>query len=263
MKEIFTMWRSTRMVVLAALTAAIYAAILIPFKGIPIIPGITEIRPAAVVPVAFGLLFGPAGAWGSGFGNVIGDLFGGTLTAGSIPGFFGNFLFALTVYKVWGNMGPISSGREVAVRSARQAAEVILAAVLASAVCASVIAWGLDLLRMFPFAVLGSIIFVNNALTGIVLGPVLVRLIQPRVAAWHLLWTDIMEPSEISPRPMPRLGAALMWIGGLGGLLAGLALSMGLGGGELFRFGVGSASTGVVAGVIPFLVAYLAGCLLA
>ncbi len=42
MKEIFFMWKDTRMVVLTALSAAIYAAVLIPFKPIPIIPGFTE-----------------------------------------------------------------------------------------------------------------------------------------------------------------------------------------------------------------------------
>ena len=36
------MWKYTRMVVLVALTAAMYAAVLIPFKLLPIIPGITE-----------------------------------------------------------------------------------------------------------------------------------------------------------------------------------------------------------------------------
>jgi energy-coupling factor transport system substrate-specific component len=33
MKEVISMWRHTRMVILVALSAAIYAAVLIPFKG--------------------------------------------------------------------------------------------------------------------------------------------------------------------------------------------------------------------------------------
>src|SRR4030066_2341385 len=94
------MWRHTKMVVLVALTAAVYAAILIPLKGIPLVPGFTEIRPANVVPVVFSLLFGPAGAWGAAFGNLIGDFFG-TLGLGSIFGFWGNFLAAYLPYKVW------------------------------------------------------------------------------------------------------------------------------------------------------------------
>jgi len=232
MRELFTMWHHTKMVVLVALTAAIYAATLIPFKVMAIIPGITEIRPGVVVPVVFGLLFGPAGAWGSGIGNVIGDLMGGTLTVASPFGFLGNFFFALTAYKVWGRMGLLSSRREVRLDSAATVVEFVLTAVLASAVCALIVAWGLEVLGMLPFTVLGGIIFVNNALITAVLGPVLFRLLQPRAAAWHLLWTDILEPEDVRRGRSPRLGALLMWLGGFGGLVAGVALSMNLGGGS-------------------------------
>ena len=48
------MWKYTRMVVLTALTAAIYVAVLIPLKGIQFIPGLAEFRPAGV---GFGLVF--------------------------------------------------------------------------------------------------------------------------------------------------------------------------------------------------------------
>ncbi|MEJ7816255.1 MAG: QueT transporter family protein, partial [Rubrobacter sp.] len=100
MKEVFTMWRHTQLVVLTALSAAIYAAVLIPFKGFPIVPGFIELRPANVFPVVFGLLFGPAGAWGAAIGNLIGDFFG-TLSLGSLAGFVGNFFLALLPYKLW------------------------------------------------------------------------------------------------------------------------------------------------------------------
>jgi hypothetical protein len=83
MREIFTMWRHTQMVVLVALSAAIYAAVLIPFKGFTIIPGFTEVRPANVFPFVFGLLFGPAGAWGAVIGKPYRGLFFGTLGIGS------------------------------------------------------------------------------------------------------------------------------------------------------------------------------------
>jgi len=59
------MWSNTRMVVLTAISAALYAAILIPFKVVALIPGITEFRPANAVPVVCSFLFGPAAAWGS------------------------------------------------------------------------------------------------------------------------------------------------------------------------------------------------------
>ena len=102
MREVWRMWNYSTMVVLTVLTAGIFAAILIPFKGIPLIPGLTELRPANVIPVVFGLLFGPAGAWGAAFGNLIGDFFG-TLAVGSFLGYRGNFLAAYLTYKLWGD----------------------------------------------------------------------------------------------------------------------------------------------------------------
>ncbi|HUE39808.1 MAG TPA: QueT transporter family protein, partial [Candidatus Binatia bacterium] len=70
MRELREMWRDTRMVVFTAISAALYASILIPFKVMPIIPGVTEFRPANAVPVVCSLLFGPAAAWGSAIGNL-------------------------------------------------------------------------------------------------------------------------------------------------------------------------------------------------
>ena len=133
MREVFTMWRHTKMVVLVALTAAVYAAILIPLKGIPLIPGITELRPANVVPVVFSILFGPAAAWGSAFGNLIGDFFG-TLGLGSIFGFVGNFFYGLVAYKLCGKMGPLSSRESMEARTGRQIVEYLLLAFLVYAV---------------------------------------------------------------------------------------------------------------------------------
>jgi energy-coupling factor transport system substrate-specific component len=114
MKELITMWKNTRMIVLVALTAAVYAAILIPFKvALPIVPGFTEVRPANVIPIIFSLMFGPAAAWGSAFGNLIADAFG-TWGPGSLFGFVGNFLMGFIPYKIWQAFGkgePIAESR--------------------------------------------------------------------------------------------------------------------------------------------------------
>jgi energy-coupling factor transport system substrate-specific component len=261
MREIVTMWSNTRMVVLTALTAALDAALLIPFKPIPIIPGFTELRPAVAVPLVFGYLFGPAGAWGSGLGNVIGDFFGGTLSLGTLFGFFGNFLFALTPYKLLGPAFARTRG-SAAAAPWRETALFAAAVVPASAVCAATIGWGVDWLGLVPFAALGSVIFANNLLVGLTLGPVLLRLVRPRVAAWHLLWGDVMDaPARGANRR--RLAAALIWFGAVGALAAGLAISTGHGGAELFRFGVGSSSFAVAAGVPPLLILFVVGVLLA
>ena len=73
MRELLAVWKNTRLVVQVALTAGLYTAILIPFKPIPLVPGITEVRPANAIPIVCALLFGPAAAWGAAFGNLIGD----------------------------------------------------------------------------------------------------------------------------------------------------------------------------------------------
>src|SRR5438874_12712177 len=94
------MWSNTRMVVLTAICAALYAALLIPFKVVPLIPGITEFRPANALPIVCSFLFGPAAAWGAAFGNLIGDFFTG-LGPGDFFGFIANFLYALVPYRLW------------------------------------------------------------------------------------------------------------------------------------------------------------------
>jgi energy-coupling factor transport system substrate-specific component len=256
MREVLTMWRHTQMVVLVALSAAIYAAVLIPFKGFTIIPGFTEVRPANVFPFVFGLLFGPAGAWGAAIGNLIGDFFG-TLGPGSIAGFIGNFFLGFLPYKMWGSFFRRGENMEQNVNSGKKLAVFIAIVILASAICAVWIAWFNDLIGFVPFAALGSIITVNNAIAGIVLGPILLLVLYPRVKRWGLLWTEIMHPEEVSASRLQRLGNVLMWIGGLGGLIVGLIIGLGVYEQGLAAAGFAAGGQGGLAigiGLIPFLI---------
>lgn len=264
MKELFTMWRNTRMIVLVALTAAIYAAVLVPFKAIPLIPGITEIRPANVFPPVFSLLFGPAAAWGSAIGNLIGDFLGGTFGLGSAFGFVGNFFFGLVPYAVWGRMGVFSSGQEPNMRGGKNVFEFVLTSFLASTACAVIIAWGLEVLKMFPFAVLGNIITVNNFVVSAIVGPILLFALYPRVKRWGLLWKDIMPAEDVSRGASPKLGSALLWIGVLASFVIGNYLSIGVYDAPAFAAGfaqfgnlamVGKAA--VVLGLAPFMLVIL------
>ena len=254
MREVFTMWRHTKMVVLVALTAAVYAAILIPLKFFPIIPGFTEARPANAIPVVFSLLFGPAAAWGSAFGNLIGDFFG-TLGPGSIGGFIGNFFYGYIPYKLWGKMGPLSSRQALDSRSGRWLIEYLLLAALASASCAAIISWGLELLGFVPFVVVAPIITLNNFAFAALLGPFILWLMYPRAKRWDILWTEILEPGEISRVGRPWIGAILMWVWVIGALVVGVTIATGV--------YAGAAGIGVVAGVFPFLVLFVIGCFLA
>jgi energy-coupling factor transport system substrate-specific component len=228
------MWRDTRMIMLTAVVAAVYAAVLIPFKGLTIIPGITSVRPANVFPVIFSLMFGPAAAWGSAIGNLIGDIFGGTLGPGSAFGFLGNFFFGFVGYKLWGNLGALSSGAEPDFRTnaGKQLVEYAVVTVVAATVTAGIIAWGLEVLGLFPFSVLGTIITINNFIAAIVLGPPLLYLTYPRVKEMGLLYPDVLRASDLSNVGTRRrqtaayviIGVSVAWV------VVGIAISVGLGG---------------------------------
>lgn len=245
------MWRHTQMVVLVALSAAVYAAILIPTQSLVIIPGLTNFRPANALPFVFGLLFGPAGAWGTAIGNLINDFFG-TLGPGSIGGFIGNFFFGLLPYKLWGAFFRRGEA-EPNVNGGRKLAVYFAVVVLASVVCAVWISWWADLLGLVPFAVLAPVISLNNALAGAIIGPFLLLVLAPRVRRWGLLWTEIMRPEEVSGSPARTLGNILVWVGGIGGLVMGLVLGFG---------GEAPGGLGIGLSLIPFLLIIVVGSFL-
>jgi energy-coupling factor transport system substrate-specific component len=249
MKEIFTMWRHTQLVVLVALSAAIYAAVLIPFKGFTIVPGYIEIRPANAFPIVFGLLFGPAGAWGAAIGNLIGDFFG-TLTLGSVGGFVGNFFLAYLPYKMWGAYFRSDENIETNVDSGKKFGVYILVTILASVVCAVIISWWIALLGFVPFQAALPLIVFNNAIMAGVLGPLLLLALYPRVKRWGLLWTEIMEPEEVSASRLQNVGNVLVWVGGIGGAVVGLILSL---------TGASPMAAGVGLALIPFLIVIVVG----
>ena len=253
MREIFTMWRHTQMVVLVALSAAIYAAFLIVSQFLVIIPGFTNLRPGNVFPFVFGLLFGPAGAWGAAIGNLINDFFG-TLGLGSIFGFVGNFFLGFLPYKMWGAFFRRGEDMEPNVNSRKKLIVYLAIAVLASIVCAVWIAWFNDLLGNVPFTILATIIAANNAVVGLVLGPILLLVLYPRVKRWGLLWTEIMEPDEVPASRAQTVGNILVWVGGVGALVVGLILGSMAGGAPGGR--------GVGLGLIPFLLCILVGSFL-
>jgi energy-coupling factor transport system substrate-specific component len=258
MKEIFTMWRSTQMIVLTALVAAVYAAVLIPFKAIPLLPGFTEIRVAQIIPPVAALLFGPAAAWGTAFGNLIADVFGGTLTIGSTFGFVGNFFLGAIPYVLWGRLGPLSSGEAPEMKNGKQIGEFVVLTAISGIACAAIISWGLEVLNLFPFTVLGTIIAINNVLLPAVLGWLVLRLLYGRVQRMGLLWSDVMAREDIGTARAASAGTFLFTVGGLGGWVVGMALSLMEGGalGEpgFAQFGEGGAPS-VVFGVAPFMVA--------
>ncbi len=225
------MWHNTRMVVLTAMTASLYAAILIPFKVLPIIPGVTEFRPANAVPVICSFLFGPAAAWGSAIGNIIGDFFGG-IGPGDLFGFVGNFLYGFIPYKLWELISsedpvPAWHGRWSSYLLDGVWVKFIAVVFVAAAACALVVGWGLNLLGFIPFAVLGNIVLINNLAVGCTVAPLLLAVIYPRVKRGHLLYRDVMPQRAPLRRGRAWLGLVLILVATVGGMIAGNMFSTG------------------------------------
>ena len=255
MRDLVVMWSNTRMVVLAAMSASLYAAILIPFKVLPVIPGVTEIRPANAIPVVCSFLFGPAGAWGAAIGNLIGDFFGG-IGPGDFFGFFGNLLYGLVPYKLW----QAFTDRDPIPRSLREWVAFVAVVTVAAGACAMVIGWGLNLLGFQPFFVLGKLVFANNFLSAIAIAPLLLLALYPRVKRARLRYLDIL-PERRPPSAPVRVAASIIIVGAVcTGMLLGDLTSSGritlpvLGS---VAGGSGALQVGVV--LLPMIVVLLIG----
>lgn len=220
MRDLVVMWGNTRMVVLTAMSASLYAAILIPFKVLPLIPGVTEFRPANAIPVVCSFLFGPAGAWGAAIGNTIGDFFGG-LGPGDFFGFFGNLLYGLVPYKMW---HAVSDGDPLP-RSLKQWVGFSIVIALAAGSCALIVGWGLNILGFVPFVILGNIVFFNNFVVAMVLSPLLLFAIYPRVKRSGLRYVDILPAARPTRHPRRWLGVAIVLLAIPLGFLVGNLIS--------------------------------------
>ena len=249
MRELREMWGDTRMVVFTAISAALYASILIPFKVMPILPGITEFRPANAVPVICSLLFGPAAAWGSAIGNLIGDLFGG-IGPGDMFGFAGNFLYGLVPYRAWEALG----GGDPTPRTPGILGRMLFVVLLAAAACALVVGWGLNLLGFVPFPVLGNLVLLNNFVAAGVLAPLVLRVPDPESKTGGLLYTELMPSRRGGHRKPLCLAAAAR--SRCGGHIAGNLIYAGYWTPPWVRvFGISSPSHAfeIGAGLSPFV----------
>jgi energy-coupling factor transport system substrate-specific component len=219
LRDAIVMWKHTKLVVLVALTAAAYVAILVPFKIATVVPGFTEIRPAAGIPVVFGLLFGPAAAWGAAFGNLVGDVLGGMLGPGSIPGMLGNFLLAYVPYRMWRAL----RGDEPATGSPHQIGRLIVCAVAGAMACAVIIGTGVAAMGLVPYGILTPAIALNNGVIGTVVALLLLPLLYPRAYKWGLVYTDLLDARDYRPSASAGTGMAITLIAGVVGAGLGLA----------------------------------------
>jgi len=269
MRETLAMWRRPRMIGLAVLVALAYALLLIPFKRLTLVPGIASVRPAGALPFVFGLLFGPAAAWGSMVGNAVGDVVGGTWSAASPFGAVANFFFGYLGYHLWGNLGRLSSGDPPDMHRGEQFVEFLAVVVVTAALVAAIIGWGADLVGLFPFSALSTTVFVNNVIAGVIIGPPLLYVLYPRVAERGWLFQQILAASAVPERSERRRRRAVtvLAVVSVGWLLIGTTYSVvvdgipfGAGPGPA-TFGAGGSTVQMVLGAALFVVVIVASLL--
>jgi energy-coupling factor transport system substrate-specific component len=245
------------MIVLTAISAALYAAVLIPFKIVPIIPGITEFRPANAVPIVCSFLFGPAGAWGAAFGNLIGDFFGG-LGPGDLFGFLGNLAYGFVPFAVWQAITDAPPTAD----TVRRGVGLVAVIALASLLCATVVGWGLHWLGFHPFTLLAPVVFVNNVVAASILAPLLLRVLYPRIARARLLYHDLRGVRPATSPLRRALGLALVVLGTLGAFTAGqlIATDRWVPPWVVLHSAGGAAEVGL--GLLPILALVAIGCAL-
>ena len=168
--EVFTVRKGQFWIAAVTLFSVV---LLIPFNQYQwAIAGVT-LRPAAVLPVVCGILWGPAAAWGLGFGNIAGDYFGGSWSAMSVFGFLVNVLYPYLSYRLWhrlmrgrpASLGPYALACFLAVTLVAT-----FACMLLLAVCGTVF-----FARPFESKFIGY--FGNNIFWAMLLGPVLLALL--------------------------------------------------------------------------------------
>jgi len=230
MKAAFAMWKNRQMVLLAAVCAAIYwgarAALMIDF---PILaPEVMGMGVSDLLPMLFGLLFGPAGAWGVAIGHLIGEL--GAFTLESLFEVIGVFLMGYLPYTMWTTLKPIATGeRDPTIKKGRSWFLYGLIALIAAIASSVVILTWLEVLGFLPYSVLLTIlifyVFIN--LFGSLVGGFFLLFLYPLVKnRLGLIWWEVMDEQDIGKPLAGTLGAWLVTIGALIGI-AGMAASFG------------------------------------
>ncbi len=206
MKDCFTMWKYPKMITLTAICAAIYAALLIPFKSI-VVFGV-EVRVATVIVPAMGILFGPAGAWGVAIGNLIGDFFG-SMSVASVFGFIANFFFAYIPYKIW----YIGKDVEPKTNSVGKVIRFLLGSAGGSIADTCWLCFGVcAVFSQLPYPLFASIIGVTNGLFPLVLGAPVLSLVGMRLKKWGLAFTSIMKPEDVRTATKLNIPGAILAI---------------------------------------------------
>lgn len=199
--ELFRMYKYPAMIKAMAFCAASFAFLSVALKnGIVLIPDVSEVRICNALSCAYGIWFGPAGAWGVAIGNLIGD-FGGSLSVLTPFGFAANFLSAWFPYKIWCAMGDaLGESRQASpsLKSAKWGLRYAACGFVSVVSCCAFLSIWFDYYAYMPSAGTFFMLFCNNiAATAVgVVVYIVLSVLRPAGGFW---WYSIMR-DDLNPK---------------------------------------------------------------
>ncbi|MDO4265428.1 MAG: SpoIIE family protein phosphatase [Eubacteriales bacterium] len=199
MRDILCVWTDRQCLKRMLISGALFLILAAPFRALfNLIPGVTEIRPANVLPVVFGLLWGPAGAFGTAIANAFSDIFvSHSPVRVWAPGFFINFFFSYLPWKLWYCLpeldGCVKTPR---LSNVRQIFKYMYICLIDSLVITTCLGFLFEVLGFQPFRSSVLLLFFNNFDFAIVLGVPMILLLTSRKDAGLWLPSGMERLSE-------------------------------------------------------------------
>ena len=173
MREIFVVFKSRKCLLRMLISGVLFLLLAAPFRALlNLIPGVTEVRPANMLPVVFGLAWGPAGAWGTAIANACSDIFvSHSPLKVWLPGFFINFFFSYLPYKLWYSSRKQGAGvRPPSLESVHHILKYIYVCLMDSLVVTTFLGLLFEVLGFQAYSDSVGLLFFNNFDFAIVLG---------------------------------------------------------------------------------------------
>ena len=173
MREIFVVFKSRKCLLRMLISGVLFLLLAAPFRALlNLIPGVTEVRPANMLPVVFGLAWGPAGAWGTAIANACSDIFvSHSPLKVWLPGFFINFFFSYLPYKLWYSSRRQGAGvRPPSLESVHHILKYIYVCLMDSLVVTTFLGLLFEVLGIQAYSDSVGLLFFNNFDFAIVLG---------------------------------------------------------------------------------------------
>ncbi len=218
MKDIFSVFKKKKWLIRMVCVGALFLVVALPFKKLlTLVDGMTEVRPANMIPVVFGLLWGPAGAWGIAIANLISDIIDAVSSYGFdslfsvfrfkilIGGFIINFFYAYLPYKLWYSL---DFGRGYVVkprlRSVKDILKFIYIVFVDSLITTVLLSLLFEHLGFQQFGSSGLLLFFNNFDFAVILGvPATLLITSNRNAQF---WTPTLPVEEGDEKSVKKKG---------------------------------------------------------